>query len=41
MPEYVRALAYVLIISTPVWFLARRLAEPTIDAAEFTLWRNA
>ena len=40
MPEYIRALAYVLVIATPVWLLARRLAEPTVDASEFTLWRN-
>lgn len=41
MPEYVRALCYVLAVAAPALFLAGRLAVPLIGAKEFRLWRNS
>jgi O-antigen ligase len=40
MPEYIRALVYVLLISVPVLYVAKKIAEPLLDEAEFRLWRN-
>ena len=40
MPEYVRALAYVLIVAVPALFVAGRVAVPLIGVREFALWRN-
>ncbi|KKX30814.1 O-antigen ligase family protein [Rhizobiaceae bacterium LC148] len=40
MPEYLRALTYVLIVSIPAFYIARRIAVPLIDEDEFRLWRN-
>jgi O-antigen ligase len=41
MPEYVRALGYVVLLTFPVFLLARRIAVPIVDEAEFKIWRNA
>lgn len=41
MPEHIRALAYVLILAVPAFFVAARLAVPIVGAKEFSLWRNA
>ncbi|MBU1312649.1 MAG: O-antigen ligase family protein [Alphaproteobacteria bacterium] len=41
MPEHIRALAYVLILAIPAFFVAARLAVPLVGAREFSLWRNA
>lgn len=40
MPEYIRALVYVLLISVPVLYVAKKIALPLIEEAEFNLWRN-
>ncbi|WP_117190450.1 O-antigen ligase family protein [Rhizobium terrae] len=40
MPEYFRALVYILIISIPVFYVAKKIAVPLIDEVEFRLWRN-
>ncbi len=40
MPEYVRALMYVMILSVPVFFVAKKIAVPLIEETEFNLWRN-
>lgn len=40
MPEYVRALGYVLLLTFPVFLLARRIAVPLVDEEEFRIWRN-
>ncbi|CDN55728.1 O-Antigen ligase [Neorhizobium galegae bv. officinalis bv. officinalis str. HAMBI 1141] len=40
MPEYLRALLYVLIISAPALYIAGKVAVPLIGEAEFKLWRN-
>jgi hypothetical protein len=40
MPEHLRALAYVLVLAAPAWFLAGKLAVPVVGSREFRLWRN-
>ncbi len=40
MPEYLRALLYVLIISAPALYIGGKVAVPLIGEAEFRLWRN-
>nr|WP_250810174.1 O-antigen ligase family protein [Neorhizobium tomejilense] len=40
MPEYLRALIYVLIISAPALYIAGKIAVPLIGEVEFRLWRN-
>ena len=40
MPDYLKALIYILIISTPVFMLARKVAVPFVPLSEFRLWRN-
>jgi hypothetical protein len=40
MPEYFRALVYVLIVSAPAWYVAQKIAVPLIEEDEFKLWRN-
>lgn len=40
MPEYLRALIYVLIISAPALYIAGKVAVPLIGETEFRLWRN-
>lgn len=40
MPEYLRALIYVLIISAPALYIAGKVAVPLIGEVEFRLWRN-
>lgn len=40
MPDYLKALIYILIVSTPVFMLAKKVAVPFIPLSEFRLWRN-
>jgi O-antigen ligase len=40
MPEHFKALAYILIISAPVFALAQKVAVPLIEEDEFRVWRN-
>lgn len=40
MPEFLRSLAYVLVVSVPVFYIGGKIALPIIGAAEFRLWRN-
>ncbi|WP_234186579.1 O-antigen ligase [Shinella sp. NM-101] len=40
MPDYLKSLVYILVISIPVFVLAKRIAVPFIPLAEFKLWRN-
>lgn len=40
MPEYFRALVYVLIVSAPALYIAGKVAVPLIGEAESRLWRN-
>lgn len=40
MPDYLKPLIYILIISMPVFMLAKKVAAPFIPLSEFRLWRN-
>ncbi|KAA9388584.1 O-antigen ligase [Neorhizobium galegae] len=40
MPEFLRSLAYVLIVTVPVLYVGGKIAVPIIGLAEFRLWRN-
>ncbi len=40
MPEYIRALIYLMILTLPVLFVAKKIAVPLVEEAEFNLWRN-
>ena len=40
MPEYLRALVYVLAFSVGAFFLAKKIAVPFVDEDEFCRWRN-
>lgn len=40
MPEYMRALIYVLILAVPTLVIAKKIAVPLIDEDEFRRWRN-
>jgi hypothetical protein len=40
MPDYIKALIYVLIASGPTVFIVRRIAVPVIGEDEFLVWRN-
>jgi O-antigen ligase len=40
MPEYLRALVYVLAFSTAAFFIAKKIAVPFVDEDEFCRWRN-
>lgn len=40
MPEYLRALVYVLIVAPPIFFLGRKVTRGTVSDDEFSLWRN-
>lgn len=40
MPEYLRALVYVLVLATPALFICQKIAVPFIDEDEFRRWRN-
>ncbi|MBP2557413.1 hypothetical protein J2857_000164 [Neorhizobium galegae] len=40
MPEFLRSLGYILVVSAPVLYVGGKIALPIIGAAEFRLWRN-
>jgi O-antigen ligase len=40
MPEYVRALIYVLVVAVPAFVIAKKIAVPLVDESEFRQWRN-
>jgi O-antigen ligase len=40
MPEYVRALIYVLVVAVPAFVIAKNIAVPLIEETEFRQWRN-
>jgi hypothetical protein len=41
MPENIRALIVVLLLSAPAFYVASRIAPPTMSPREFAVWRNA
>ncbi|CDZ34065.1 O-Antigen ligase [Neorhizobium galegae bv. officinalis] len=40
MPEFLRSLVYVLIVTAPALYVGGKIAVPIIGLAEFRLWRN-
>ena len=41
MPEYLRALIYVLVMAAPAFYLGQQVARLSVPDREFKLWRNA
>lgn len=41
MAESIKNLVYVIILALPAFHVSRKIAVPTISAAEFKLWRNS
>ncbi len=41
MPENIRALIVVLVLSVPAFYIGRRLTASIVSPREFTVWRNA